>query len=257
MAYCPVTAQHSSVRAVPGLVLSEPKPRQNPHLSVLLCRRLLLPLASMFNAPWLCSLRLCILVYRMKTNQRQTTCLWTDDLFSAEKGKTLFLYVLCISWDQNVIFSPQLLLSHRRAYSPLRKCASISVPIAMICWLWSALGLETGRELFRWLPWFQAVPSLGMLDYQLLPCESLLPRTYSPARWSWAHCTQSLHNGNIFFPITVTECQCCCNLLIIRTTPESIFSLSLPPWTKVYREINTAALFWSTNRNQLRSNSLV
>jgi hypothetical protein len=45
--------------------------------------------------------------------------------------------------------------------------------------------------------------------------------------------------------------------LQLRPLQESTFSLSLLPWTKVYREINRAALFWSTNRNQFRSNSLV
>lgn len=104
MAYCPVTAQHSSVRAVPGLVLSEPKPRQNPHLSVLLCRRLLFPLASMFNVPWLRSLRLCSLVYRMKTNRKQTTCLWP--VFSWKRQNAIsicFMYFLGPKCD---FFSP-------------------------------------------------------------------------------------------------------------------------------------------------------
>lgn len=146
-----------------------------------------------------------------KTKQNHV-CRWPD---SRWKRKMLCLYVLCISWDQNVIF-PAVTVSQKNIF-PTEKMCFHSVPIEMICWFWSTPGLKSGRESFRWLPWFQAVPSLGMLNSKPLPWTSLLPLTYSPAQWSPAHYTLSLHNWSIFFPITDIEYQFR-NLFVIRTT---------------------------------------
>lgn len=138
-----------------------------------------------------------------------------DYLIPDEKRKMLCLYVWCISWDQNVIF-PAVTILQKNIF-PTEQMYFHSVPIEMICWFWSTPGLESGREPLRWLPWFQAMPSLGMLNSKPLSWASFLPLTYSPDQWSSAHCPLSLHTWSIFFPNTVTECQCC-NLFVIRTT---------------------------------------
>lgn len=70
-------------------------------------------------------LDLCIIVYRTKTRQNKTMSV--DDLIPDEKGKCYVCMFYVFPGTKMWYF--QLLLSRRRTYSLLRKCASILFPL--------------------------------------------------------------------------------------------------------------------------------
>lgn len=158
--------------------------------------------------------------------------------FQDEKEKWYF-YILCIFYDQKCDF-PAVTDSQKYIF-PTEQICFHSVPIEMIRWFWSTPSPGPGRELLRWLPWFQTVFNLAICNSRLPPSKSFLPLTYSPAHCSLIHHSLSLSNRSIFFSITGRECQCC-NLFVIRTIPKiHLFFTSFPH--ELYRRINMPLLF--------------
>jgi hypothetical protein len=123
-------------------------------------------LTFMWDTPQLHSLQIFTALIQ---NEKRQNYMSVDDLIPRWEGK-IFLYVLCISYDQKYDFPAVIVL--QKYIFPMEQICFHSVPIEMICWFWSTPGPESGRELFRWLPWFEAVLSLGILNSKLSPCKS-------------------------------------------------------------------------------------
>lgn len=156
VAHSPLAAQGFTVRAVPGIVLYELKSCQNVPLSTL--PSCLFFLALMARVPWVCSFGISVSLHteRRQDKIKPYVCRLPDSRWKEENAMSI-----CF-WDQSVIF-PAVTVSQKNIF-PTEQTYFHSVPIEMICWFWSTPGLESGREPLGWLPWFQAVPSLRMLN---------------------------------------------------------------------------------------------